>query len=61
MTYLYSDTDSILHSDKLPDHLIGGGIRHDERRIGGETLERLTVLGIKQYGYRIVDKSRNSK
>jgi len=58
---LYSDTDSIFTSDKLPDHLIGGELGMMKDELEGETIREGYFLGIKQYGYRIVDKSRNSK
>ena len=58
---LYSDTDSIFTSDKLSDDLIGGELGMMKDELEGETISEGYFFGIKQYGYLVIDKSRNSK
>jgi hypothetical protein len=57
----YSDTDSIFTSDKLPDNLIGGELGMMKDELDGETIREGYFFGIKQYGYSVLDKSRNLK
>jgi hypothetical protein len=57
----YSDTDSIFTTDKLPDNLIGSELGMMKDELEGCVIKEGYFLGIKQYGYRIVDKSWNSK
>jgi hypothetical protein len=58
---LYSDTDSIFTTDKLPDNLIGGELGMMKDELEGLTIKEGYFLGIKQYGYYTIDSSRNKK
>jgi hypothetical protein len=58
---LYSDTDSIFTSDKLPDHLIGGELGMMKDELEGDIIREGYFFGIKQYGYLVIDKSCHSK
>lgn len=58
---LYSDTDSIFTTDKLPDNLISNELGFMKDELEGEVIKEGYFLGIKQYGYWIKDKSRNNK
>lgn len=58
---LYSDTDSIFTTDKLPDNLIGSELGMMKDELEGLVIKEGYFLGIKQYGYRVTDKSNNSK
>jgi hypothetical protein len=58
---LYSDTDSIFTTQSLPQHLIGNELGMMKDELEGGIIREGYFLGIKQYGYRIVDKSDNSK
>lgn len=57
---LYSDTDSIFTTEKLPDNLIGNELGMMKDELEGETITEGYFFGIKQYGYLVIDKSRNS-
>jgi hypothetical protein len=48
---IYTDTDSIFTTNKLPDNLIGKelGLMKDE--LNGNVIEKAYFFGIKQYGY----------
>lgn len=48
---LYTDTDSIFTSDKLPDHLIGKELGQMKDELDGLLINKGYFLGIKQYGY----------
>ena len=60
---VYTDTDSIFTTDKLPDHLLGKelGLMKDE--LNGTLINEGYFLGIKKYGYQyaennvLIDKS----
>jgi hypothetical protein len=58
---LYSDTDSIFTTDKLPEEMIGGELGMMKDELEGETISEGYFFGIKQYGYLVIDKSRNYK
>lgn len=54
---IYSDTDSIITTDKLDDSLIGTelGLMKDE--LNGNIIQEIYVLGCKQYGYWYNDEN----
>lgn len=55
---IYTDTDSIFTTDKLPDELIGSelGLMKDE--LDGGIIEAGYFLGIKQYGFKYTDNGQ---
>ncbi len=52
---VYTDTDSIFTTSKLPDHLLGTEIGEMKDELSGITINEAYFLGIKQYGYWYVD------
>ena len=55
----YSDTDSMFIDKPLPKHFIGEelGLMKDELK--GNVISKAYFLGIKQYGFKYVDKNSN--
>ncbi len=60
---LYSDTDSAITSQPLPNHMIGDGLGKLKDELNGGVIDRAYYLGIKKYVYqykldnKLVDKS----
>ena len=56
---IYSDTDSIITTEPLPDNLIGKelGLMKDE--LNGSIIKEILVLGCKQYGYHYILSNNN--
>ena len=56
---IYTDTDSIITTSKLPDNLLGKelGLMKDE--LNGCVISEILVLGCKQYGYYYIDSEGN--
>ena len=56
---IYTDTDSILTTEKLPDEFIGNELGKMKDEMKGIIINELLVLGCKQYGYYYFDKDGN--
>jgi hypothetical protein len=57
---LYTDTDSIFTSNKLPDNLINDEIGSMKDELSGKTIDKAYFLGIKKYGYKIGDQEKST-
>lgn len=53
---VYTDTDSIFTSELLPSNLIGKDLGLMKDELDGITIQEGYFLGIKQYGYKYIDK-----
>nr|WVH37927.1 DNA polymerase [Dichomitus squalens] len=53
---IYTDTDSIITTQPLPEHLLGSELGMFNDELNGCMIEEIYVLGIKQYGYWFYDK-----
>ena len=53
---IYTDTDSILTTEKLPDEFIGNELGKMKDEMKGIIISELLVLGCKQYGYYYFDE-----
>lgn len=56
---IYSDTDSAITTEPLPDHLVGKDLGMFKDELDGCIIEEIYVLGIKQYGFWYYDKQGN--
>lgn len=56
---IYSDTDSAITTEPLPDNLIGKDIGMFKDELDGCVIQEIFVLGIKQYGFWYLDKQGN--
>ena len=56
---IYSDTDSIITTDKLDDSLIGSSLGLMKDELSGKLIEEIYVLGCKQYGYWFKNKDNH--
>ena len=52
---IYTDTDSIITTEPLPNEVLGNEIGMFNDELNGNVIEEIYVLGIKQYGYYYFD------
>nr|YP_009517241.1 DNA polymerase [Myochromella boudieri]AYE93151.1 DNA polymerase [Myochromella boudieri] len=48
---VYTDTDSVFTSNKLPDHFLSNALGYMKDELGGNKIEVAYFLDIKKYGY----------
>nr|YP_010561549.1 DNA polymerase [Ganoderma flexipes]UYX56920.1 DNA polymerase [Ganoderma flexipes] len=58
-TVIYSDTDSAITTQPLPDHLVGKELGMFKDELNGCLIQEIYILGIKQYGFWYLDKQGN--
>lgn len=55
----YTDTDSVFTTEPLPEFLVGGELGQMKDELNGGVIEQAYFLGIKKYGYWLIDAQGN--